>query len=269
MENLYTLSKNVVLNWLPTSMLQYIKKLHHAKKLQVFSLEDEPDLKISRYLIDEGDIVLDLGANVGIYTKILSEYVGKEGLVYSLEPVPLTFDILTSNIKKLHLDNVKALNLAVSDKMSTVTMAIPKYAQGGENFYMAHIVQGTGDDINLMRVTVNTVTIDEQFSEIMNRITFVKSDVEGHDVECVKGALDLIKRGNAAWLIEVSGDLDYNGSPAAELFNIMHDHGYSVWWFDGARLKQRSFGEKSTNYFFLKDSHIQKIRNKNPDIMQK
>ena len=94
----------------------------------------EPDLKVVEHLIKPGDSVVDIGANTGLYTKRMSELVGRDGRVFSIEPVPLTFDILGFNVGKLGLTNVELINCAISDTNGSVIVEVPLYESGEENF---------------------------------------------------------------------------------------------------------------------------------------
>jgi tRNA A58 N-methylase Trm61 len=96
--------KGFILSILPDKILQAIKKVHYARALSAVSEGDEVDFKIIKQLVNPGDYVADIGANYGVYTKYLSELVGRDGCVYSIEPIPLTFEILYSNVKKLGLN---------------------------------------------------------------------------------------------------------------------------------------------------------------------
>ena len=64
--------------------------------------------------------------------------------------------------------------------------------------------------------------MDSLFVGQASRITFVKCDVEGHELQCVLGASSLIRPGGPSWLIEVSSDPDLDSSPAARLFEVFH-----------------------------------------------
>ena len=111
----------------------YFGKIKAAVENDLFDREIE--FKYFRKLIKSGDNVVDIGANFGYYTTFFSKQVCDKGCVYSMEPIPLTFDILSNNIKKMNLNNVKAFNLAISDSTGKGIMEIPKYHSGGNNFY--------------------------------------------------------------------------------------------------------------------------------------
>ena len=115
MRRIKLLLKRTVWKILPPSTVRLIKKRHYLRLLCSSLLEKEPELRVVRYLIKPGDSVIDIGANVGVYSKILSELVGPDGHVYSIEPFGPTFEILCYNIRKLSLDNVEPVNVAISD----------------------------------------------------------------------------------------------------------------------------------------------------------
>jgi FkbM family methyltransferase len=96
---------------------------------------NERDAVIAKSLISPGDSVLDIGANIGQYSRFLSHCVGPTGRVYAFEPIPETFDFLSNNIRRRGLSNVEPLNFALSDTEKTRTMVIPTYRWGSECWY--------------------------------------------------------------------------------------------------------------------------------------
>ena len=249
--------KRLALRFLPDRMLQNLKKIHYAKALRAASENGEPDLKIVRHLAGPGSHVIDVGANFGLYTKFLAELVQPNGRVYTIEPIPLTYEILTSNVKRLKLRNVEPFNVAVSDDDADVKMEIPQYTSGGENFYEARIVK-TAKSPALRSVAVKARALDSLFGHL-RQIDFIKCDVEGHELSCLRGAAGILRKTKPAWLIEISGNPDDAKSPAREVFHIMGDSGYLPMWFDGLHLRQRERGDRSVNYFFLTRRHIRLI----------
>jgi FkbM family methyltransferase len=261
------LCKKAAWEVLPLPVIQLIKKQYYFKILRSWRLENEPDLKVVRHLVKLGDHVIDIGANIGIYTKTLSELVGKEGRVYSIEPFPTTFQILCSNINKLHLENVEPLNVAISDSEGVLTMEIPYDRSGTENHYRAHIICNGMATNKAETAKVRVSTIDFIFGGGQEKITFIKCDVEGHELACLKGAQKFLAQSQPAWLIEVSGTPEEVNSKAHHVFELLSNNGYTAWWFDGTKLRKRTAGDKSVNYFFLGDDHINFLKNRNPNLI--
>ncbi len=251
--------KRVLLRYLPPTMLIWLKQHHYAKSLQHMGIQDEQDLAVAMKLVRPGDYVVDVGANIGLYTKTLSAIVGENGRVYSIEPIPLTFRILRYCTQALGLTNVRLLQTAVSDAAGIIRMEVPKYDEGGDNFYMARIANGNTAVAARLAYTVKTETLDSILSDVVERISFVKCDVEGHEWAVLKGAQRLLNTSPAAWLIEVSGDPDHQESSANRLFRHMRDIGYEAYRYDAHALHRRRAGDVSVNYFFLKPLHLDRL----------
>lgn len=255
--------KGSILGILPPSLLFNLKKIHYVRSLNKFSEKDEPDFTVVKDLVKPGDHVVDIGANVGWYTKMLSHLVGDQGQVYSIEPVPTTFELLSFCVNKIGLINVTLFNSGISEEDGSATMEVPRYEGGGDNFYQAQIVNKGNVDRSLKRYEVTLKSLDTLFSDSTHSISFVKCDVEGHELQVVKGARKVLTQFKPVWLIEVSGDPDNEDSHSSHLFSIFKEAGYEAWWYDRKQLKKRLPGDKSVNYFFLTDNHILSMTHKN------
>ena len=244
---------------LPESALQAVRKRHYARVLRRAELSEEPDLAVVMQLVRPGDRAIDLGANVGFYTLFLSRAVGADGLVCAVEPVPPTHELLAYNARKLGLHNVRLLQCAASGEEGTVTMQIPHFEWGGENLYQARIVGGDGR-AGQRSFTVPARTLDSMAEGLGSPVAFVKCDVEGHELACLRSAPRLLERERPAWLIEVSSNPDDAGSDARALFELLAARGYRAFRWDGARLVPRRPGDRSVNYFFLTTAHLARLR---------
>jgi len=244
---------------LPARLLQAVKKIYYPHLLRAITPADEIDIKVVTFLVSAGDYVIDIGANIGVYTKFLSELVGLTGRVYSIEPVPLTYDILVSNVGKLGLANVKTIECAISDEDGVVQIEVPK-DERGENFYRAKVVTSSHTEAHVRRFSVESRCLDSLFRDSAQRITFVKCDVEGHELSCIKGATGFIKKHMPAWLIELSENLDVRGSTAHKISQLLTKRGYQVYWFDGMNLNRWQPGDESVNYWFLTPDHVQALQ---------
>lgn len=266
---IYSFLKSRALTFLPDSILQPLRVWHHRRTLQSTPDVDEPDLTVVRELVESGSTAVDLGANIGVYTKVLSDLVGPTGSVISVEPVPQTFEVLSRLIRSLGMSNVSCVNAAISDRAGEVVMELPNYKTGGTNFYQATVVATTDDDAieSTHHVRVPSLTLDALVAG-KGKIGFVKCDVEGHELACLSGAQTMLGSYAPAWLVEVLGNPDESGTRAQQTFGIFNSLSYVSWWFDGHRLIKRRAGDRSTNYFFLKDEHIAHLRNRAPRFFE-
>ena len=249
--------KRLAVTLLPHSVLAWCKKHYYAYVVPRFW---EAEVEPITYLVHAGDSVIDLGANIGWYSAVLSRLVGERGKVYAVEPIPETFSLLSSVIKKLRLTNVEFFNCAVSDKDGTAVMELPKHEYGGTNYYMARIVSGKSAEPRVDRVEVPLRSVDSLFPERLSaRVTFVKCDVEGHELAVLKGASEFFSKVKPALMIEVTGTAAIQDAPDNEFFSIMAQYGYVPYSYDGKNLRRRVKGHWSVNYFFLQDAHLPQV----------
>jgi len=264
--NVRSILRNLVFKLTPDAGMTLLLKSHYLRKLRAYSRHGnweqiEHDMKIVKYLVKSGDSVIDVGANFGFYTVFLSNLVGTRGSVYSFEPIPLTFEILSHNIKRLSLVNVKAFNYALSEKDGSGVMVIPKWsASGGENFYQASIRAAITEEDRLRQIEISLKKLDSLLPRHEKNIAFIKIDVEGHEHQVILGATQVIDRCRPAMLVEISGNPDDPDTSAFRVVHFFDQRGYSPYWYNGAKLTRRSLGDKSVNYFFLTDEQFRDIQ---------
>lgn len=245
-----------------------MKVWHYRRVVQSISDAEEPDLAAVRQLVSPGTIAVDLGANIGFYTKALSDLVGPTGQVFSVEPVPQTFAILSRNVRGLRMTNVTCLNVAVDVKAGEVVMNIPEYESGGLDYYRAQIVS---DDSQYKsapgrQVRVKTATLDSIVSGGKS-VSFVKADVEGNELKMLAGGEMVLKKHRPIWLVEVWGN-PAEGGPAGRLFQVFEDVSYSAWSFNGRKLTPWIKGHHSGNCFFLQSSHVASITTRQNSLIE-
>jgi FkbM family methyltransferase len=253
------LAKRVALNTLPDAILRPLRRRYYARMLRLGTALPEVDMPLVQRFVQPGDCVADIGAAIGVYSKLLSERVGPEGLVYGVEPVPSTYDVFCSNVRRLGLTNVQPLACAISDKDGWVAMEVPLRASGWEDMYRAQIVEGHGV-AERRQVRVASRTVDSLWADSSRPIAFIKCDVEGHELACVRGAKRVVARWAPAWLLEINDDPDVAGSAARATCEELAAMGYGTFIYDGERLRRRATGEISLNYWFLTPAHLDRLR---------
>ena len=250
-----------ILPAIPTWLSRGLTRAYYARAAKRIPEDRLYGAAVVKALVKAGDSVIDLGANIGVYTRFLSRLVGADGRVFSIEPVPSTFDLLCFNVRRLGLRNVVPLNYAASDAEGIVSMSIPLLPSGAENFYVARIVESESP-VGGIRVPVEAKTLDAILSDQSADIAFIKCDVEGHELKCAQGAQMIIEKSKPAWCIELSGNPDQPGSSAGATVQHLVAAGYTVCRYDGQRLHERRPGDKSTDYFFLTAQHLCSLADK-------
>ena len=184
----------MVASRLPHRVQYEIRRYRYARQIarDNFSAA-EPDYDRLGDFVTEGDCVIDLGANIGNYTKKLSDLVGPAGRVIAVEPVPETMSLLAANAGLFENQNVTLLNVAASDSVREVGMELPQFDVGLNNFYMAHVSEKA--DFSVLAIPLDTLGISE-------RVSLIKVDVEGHEKEAIAGMRRLIERDLPVMIVE-------------------------------------------------------------------
>lgn len=144
-----------------------------------------------KQLIKPGFICVDIGANVGYYSVFLSRYAGHEGKVFSVEPVPMFTRVFQRNIGKFGLKNITLYPFALGSENRTVTLGTP-LVDGVFRHGLTHVVEDSGEQ-NGLTYEAEMKIADELFASL-NRIDFLKCDVEGYEIILFPQMIQTLKR---------------------------------------------------------------------------
>jgi FkbM family methyltransferase len=134
-------------------------------------------------VVKPGQIVVDVGANQGIYTLLLSRLVGPEGRVFAFEPAPAIFAALDENCRVNHADNVTRLAAAVGEVRSRAVLRLSRFNQGDNR--LTESARGPS-------VPVDVIPLDEVLPA--ERVSLVKIDVQGRELGVVRGMQAILER---------------------------------------------------------------------------
>ncbi|MEQ8677590.1 MAG: FkbM family methyltransferase [Aggregatilineales bacterium] len=166
--------------------------------------ESETRAQINR-IVKPGMIVLDIGAHVGYYTRLMSQLVGENGKVIAFEPHPRTFEVLHKNTA--NLKNVTLVQSAVAEEEGTAELYdyLMMSASGSlhydeklldiqkANVGDSDVAPRIQNEFPVEKFTVRTVPIDALLSEMnIEAIDFVKMDIEGAEMGALRGMKNLI-----------------------------------------------------------------------------
>lgn len=171
---------------------------------------DEKEYALLDRLLRAGDWALDIGANVGHYTLRMAELAGPAGRVIALEPIPDTFALLTENVRHSGHANVSLLNCAASERTAVVGMEIPRFPDGLENYYQAHVVSGAAG-LSILALSIDSLALPA--------VRLVKIDAEGHEFPVLQGMRRLVERDHPALIVETS---------TGETTRLLESWGYRV-----------------------------------------
>ena len=244
-------------------MLNYFKESFQRKKarritreypakIYSFDLKDEGKIEfanwdnpllspkaVSQEMIDffkkfikKGDLVIDIGANIGDTTVPMALAAGASGITLGFDPNPYVFKVLEKNalLNKEKQNIIPLLNaISVKDEefyyisseasFSNGAISTTKESRHGKFVYPQKI-----KGINLLQF------LEKNYKEKLNDFSFIKIDTEGYDKEIIKSIYDLIQKYKPTLVAESFGD----SSPEEkkELYNVIEQHGYDIFYFE-------------------------------------
>jgi FkbM family methyltransferase len=166
------------------------------------------------YRYRDDDIVVDVGAHVGLFTLKAAKNV-RSGIVIAIEPNPSNYELLLKNIASNKMKNVKSLNVALAD------------FNGNTELYLA---EESGMHSMAIRrsskyITVQARTLDQLVNELkLKKVNFIKIDVEGSAFTVLKGAEKTL-RNNDLFIVASCG---HTPQELPNVLRYLSDNGFKI-----------------------------------------
>jgi len=148
------------------------------------------------YNIREDDVIIDVGAHVGVFT-LKASRKAKEGKVIAIEPHPQNYMLLLKNITINKLENVIPINLALSDSEGVAKLYISRKSLGHTIKEKRIELSREEFSTHISYIEVETKTLDQVVNELgLSKVDFIKIDVEGAELDVLKGATKTLEENN-------------------------------------------------------------------------
>ena len=197
---------------------------------------DEQEINLVKKFIKSGTDSIDVGVYRGVYSYEMSKYSEK---VHSFEPNPIIFKYINKNLKKF-IKNIHLYNFALSNQNKTINLKIPiRNSNSNKEIFEEYYEMGKAtihnenNFENYENFEIQTKKIDE--FNFDNKISLIKIDVEGHELEVIEGAKNTIKRDKPVLLVEI--EKQYTKKEVAESINFINSLGYKSYFFNKKDLK--------------------------------
>jgi FkbM family methyltransferase len=234
----------------------------------------EPEIDLVRPGVRPGEVVLDIGANFGMWAYHLSRAVGSWGRVYAFEPVPFTVSTLRFIARVLGLRNVEIVPKGCGDRAGRLTFRIPLQRSGALSAGLAHLALRNDDRAGketqvrweqTREIECEVVALDD-FLPTLTALSFVKCDIEGGELFALRGARRLLDTHRPTVLLEINPwYLEGVGVRVEELTGFFFERGYALCQYDvedgHGTLRPCAVGDIiERNYCFIHPSRRERFR---------
>lgn len=200
----------------------------------------------TKVLTDEihlGNIVLDIGANIGDDTLLLAKIVGPKGKIYAFEPDPDNFKLLKKNVRVNNYRNVVLVDKAVSNKNGKIKLYLSDNNKADHRIY--------GSESERKSVDVSMVSLDNYFRNFKKKINVVKIDIQGAEMMAFEGMQKILKLNKYPKILSEFWPIGLKrcGSNAKDYLKFLRSNRYEISYID----ERKSRIIKVSDLFLLKN----------------
>jgi FkbM family methyltransferase len=190
--------------------------------------QDRTEIAWMRRVVRPGDQILDIGANIGFYTSLLSEWVGSTGHVHAFEPEPTNFKHLSASMDGRK--NVTLVPKAVSDRSENLLIYTSPNLNVDHRTYKITNYE--------MAIPVQAVSIDDYVGGRF-QVDLVKMDIQGYELSALRGMEKTIAANPAIIIFSEfwPHGLRQSGGSACRAYDYILSLNLQVWLPERAKLR--------------------------------
>lgn len=233
---------NIIISVKRSGVIMLLWLSDYTSRKIFFGFEyEKKDVDFIKTFLMKDDVIIDIGANIGYYSLVLSKIVGDNGKVYAFEPNKRSNLMLKLSATLNNINNIDIYDNVLSDK-SNKKFSMIDFTDSTINYFKESInlsneeqyVASTLDDILLFS------------SKLNKKIRFIKIDVEGAELKVLEGSKNILQNKFKPEYILIETYIEFSrrfGYEPEELYNYLYNLGY-------------------TNVFYLKNNKTYKVYKK-------
>ena len=202
----------------------------HAIKFSIALLSRQKEKEIETllipYILSEGDIAVDVGANGANWTYLLSKQVGKKGKIFAFEADPYYSRVTKETIKLLRLNNVILFPYGLGSGSKTVNLKV--FSENNTRFSGEGYITDENNVANSsMSVSIQIKGLDSLVKNhpLISSASFIKCDTEGYELFVFQGAESLLKTSRPIIVLE-TGHSNRYGYTNKDLYDFFKSFEY-------------------------------------------
>lgn len=220
-------------------------------------LEDMTDYALVSQYLKPGMQVIDVGANIGLYSILSDKRVGKNGHIWAFEPSSESYQRLLKNLELNEVTTVTPVKLALADKHGLeLTLRRDAIARDGDR-YLGELSKSEAIVIGDTE-TVFVTTLDHYFGLTQNNFDFIKIDVEGAEYVLLQGARRLlISNPEVVLMLECQAHhCARMGHSQEDVYKFLEDLGFGIFTWQSRKktwVTQKDLVKASLNIWACRD----------------
>jgi FkbM family methyltransferase len=206
---------------------------------------EKAELKAVESFLPNGGVLIDIGANIGVFGLFLSKRLNHSIDVICFEPYSLNFNSLKRHIEWNHMDRIKAEKLAIGNTSGDLKLY---YNTEQKNSGMVSAVEGDKGACEMVQM----VTLDAYVTPMgLSQINVIKMDIEGFEYYALQGMAETIRKFQPVLMLELLHHQDTNGTVVL-CERLLKDWGYTKWFIDDdGRCSDIQTNPNRHNFIFL------------------
>jgi len=205
-----------------------------GRSLALYGEFSEGEAQVFKALVSPGDVVVEVGANIGAHTVLLARLTGADGAVLAFEPQPVLFQTLCANLTLNSIVNVIAEKMGLGNRSQTLHIPLLDYGA-------SHNFGGLSLDLVDNGVAVPIKRLD---SFNLRQCTLIKIDVEGMESQVIEGGANTIDKLRPILYVE-----NDRREKSSELIQLLLAMNYSLRWHFTPLFNENNFAGNSENVF--------------------
>ena len=228
--------------------------IHPDEYLQAFLYNfggyEFPTLRFFERFLNEGDAVLDIGAQIGFMSIVFAKCVGTSGKVFAFEPEQANYDLLIGNISLNGFANIEPFHVAIADVRGTLNLFLGKGENTGVHSTVFNDRTQQSQSIQVPAIPIDELVVERNIP----KVALVKIDIEGAELKALRGMRALLERDKPVMLIELSAELQNLSGISIRTFKsvLLEEFGYEAFTLT----EQGTLRPTPTSAFHLNDNVV-------------
>ena len=200
---------------LPTRYFKYFPSTYEAENFEFLTNSCKP-----------GAVIIDIGAHIGLFSVIASQITGAAGKVYAFEPAPSTYELLQKTLAINHNESViETFQKAVGRETGKITFFVSDGQADNGNSLVNY-----KDDRPLHGIDVEVTSVDAFIKEKkINRLDFIKIDVEGAEYDTLRGAAETLQNLRPVCIVAIHPEpIKAKGDRLEDIYDFIISRQYKI-----------------------------------------